>query len=555
MKIKIQLSPVALSILLLSGCNTGSEQKMTNPADAITEQGIANHVKALASDEFLGRKPFTEGEEKTVNYIKNEFEKMGLQPGNNGSYFQDVPMVEIDANVSETMTVTNGNNKLELGFKNDFVALTRRVQEQVTMEGSEMVFVGFGIIAPEYDWNDYEGLDVAGKTVVMLVNDPGFGGDDETFFKANTMTYYGRWTYKYAEAARQGAESAIIIHETDPAGYPWAVVQTGWTGAQLYLKSEDNNMGRCAVEGWITSEAAAEIFKMADKEGYEYNSEARNREFTPFSLGLSASVSMQNTLQTSTSKNVLAVAPGTSQADEYIIYSAHWDHMGVGDPVDGDSIWNGAVDNATGIAFLIEIAKVFTQLEEKQKRSILFLAVTAEEQGLLGSAYYAENPIYPITKTAANINMDALIPTGKMKDLTIIGHGHSDMDDYAKEAAEKQGRYILPDTEPGKGYFFRSDHFNFAKAGIPALYAEGTYEQFEKGIEWAKEQRDDYIANRYHKPFDEYDDSWDLSGAVMDTRLFFEIGYKISNESTFPQWKEGSEFKAKRDQDMANTQE
>jgi len=554
MKIKIQLSPAAFSIILLSGCNTGNEQKMTNPADAITEQGIANHVKALASDEFLGRKPFTEGEEKTVNYIKEEFEKLGLQPGNNGSYFQEVPMVEIDANVSETMTITNGNNNLELGYKNDFVALTRRVQDQITVEESEMVFVGFGIIAPEYNWNDYEGLDVNGKTVVMLVNDPGFGGEDETFFKANTMTYYGRWTYKFEEAARQGAESAIIIHEADPAGYPWAVVQTGWTGAQLYLKSEDNNMGRCAVEGWITSEAAVEMFKLADKGGYDYNTEARNRDFTPFTLGLSASVSMQNKLQTSTSKNVLAVAPGTSQADEYIIYSAHWDHMGVGDPVDGDSIWNGAVDNATGIAFMIEIAKVFTQLEEKQKRSILFLAVTAEEQGLLGSAYYAENPVYPVTKTAANINMDALIPTGKMKDLTIIGHGHSEMDDYAKEAAEKQGRYILPDTDPGKGYFFRSDHFNFAKVGIPALYAEGTYEQIEKGIEWAKEQRDDYTANRYHKPFDEYDDSWDLSGAVMDARLFFEIGYKISNQSTFPQWKEGSEFKAKRDQDMANTQ-
>ncbi len=554
MKIKIQLSLTALSIILSSGCNTVNEQNMTNPADAITEEGIANHVKALASDEFLGRKPFTEGEEKTINYIKNEFEKLGLQPGNNGSYFQDVPMVEINAEVSETMTITDGTSNLELDFKNDFVTLTRRVQEQIAVEGSEMVFVGFGIIAREYDWNDYEGLDVTGKTVVMLVNDPGFGGDDETFFKANTMTYYGRWTYKYEEAARQGAEGAIIIHETDPAGYPWAVVETGWTGAQLYLNSEDNNMGRCAVEGWITSEAAAEIFKMSGKEGFDYNTEARNKDFTPFSMGLSVSVSLQNTFQASTSKNVLAVAPGSSQADEYIIYSAHWDHMGVGDPVDGDSIWNGAVDNATGVAFLIEIAKVFTQLEEKQNRSILFLAVTAEEQGLLGSAYYAENPVFPVTKTAANINMDALIPTGKMKDLTIIGHGHSEMDDYAKEAAEKQGRYILPDTDPGKGYFFRSDHFNFAKVGIPALYAEGTYEQTEKGIEWAKEQRDDYTANRYHKPFDEYDSSWDLSGAVMDTRLFFEIGYKISNQSTFPQWKVGSEFKAKRDKDMANAQ-
>jgi len=450
------------------------------------------------------------------------------------------------------MKIISDNVDINLDYKKDFVALTRRVTEEINIENSEMVFAGFGIIAPEYNWNDYQDLDIEGKTVVVLVNDPGFGSDDTTFFKGNTMTYYGRWTYKYEEAARQGAEAILIIHQTEPAGYPWGVVENGWTGANLYLISENNNLNRCAMEGWITEEAANKLFTASGKNDYDFTLAAKSRDFKPFTLGMNLSLSLKNSIKYSTTNNVLGVYPGTERSDEYIIYTAHWDHLGTGDPIDGDSIWNGAIDNASGIACMLEIADAFTKLPEKPLRSVLFLAVTAEEQGLLGSAYYAENPVYPIIKTVANINMDAIRAMGKMKDFTVIGYGHSDMDDYAKEAAEHQNRYVLPDTDPEKGYFFRSDHFNFAKVGVPALYAKGGYEHVEHGIEWTKEQQNDYTSNRYHKPFDEFNPDWDLSGMVLDAQLYFMIGEKLSNESTFPNWKEGSEFKAKRDMDMTS---
>ncbi len=538
------------TILALTMCNAPSEEGPSEAA-GINGETIADHIKILASDEFEGRKPFTTGETKTIEYIKSEFEKMGIKPGNGDSYYQKVPLVSINATVETNMTITSGSGTKELAFGSDYVALTRRVQEDISVNDSEIVFAGFGIVAPEYDWNDYEGLDVAGKTVVVLVNDPGFGTGDNTFFKGNSMTYYGRWTYKYEEAARQGAEGILIIHETIPAGYPWEVVQNGWSGSKLYLKSEDNNASRCAVEGWISTNAAAQLFADAGLPGYYFNNEARKPDFTAVSLNQTMSVSLSNTLETSESNNVIGLYEGSERSDEYIIYSGHWDHLGIGAPVEGDSIWNGAVDNATGIAAIFEIAREFTRLEEKPKRSVLFMAVTAEEQGLLGSAHYAENPIYPVTKTVANINMDAMRAIGKMKDVTVIGHGQSELDDYAAEAAATQGRYILPDTDPGKGYFFRSDHFNFAKVGIPALYAKGGYEHIENGVEWTKEQQADYTANRYHKAADEYNESWDMSGIVQDAELFFQIGLKIANEDRFPQWKEGSEFKAKRDADMA----
>ena len=319
----------------------------------------------------------------------------------------------------------------------------------------------------------------------------------------------------------------------------------GWTGSQLYLQTEDNNMGRCAIEGWITKDVATALFEKAGQSDYDFTAAARSRDFKAFSMGMSASISLSNTYKSSTSKNVAALYRG--QTEEMIIYSAHWDHLGIGTPVDGDSIWNGAVDNATGTACLLEIANAFQQLPEKPNRSILFLAVTAEEQGLLGSAYYGENPIYPPANTVANINMDALLPFGKMKDVIVKGYGQSEMDDLATSIAEQQGRTIVPDQNPGAGSYFRSDHFSFAKIGIPALYADGGIDHFEKGKDWGKEQVADYNTNRYHKAADEYDESWDLSGMVEDARFFFNVGYTLSAGSEWPNWKEGSEFKAIRD--------
>ncbi|MDN5205613.1 M28 family metallopeptidase [Fulvivirgaceae bacterium BMA10] len=537
--------------LVIVGCQPNEKAK--DPAESITKEDLARRISKLASDEFEGRKPFTNGEIATINYIKEEFEKMGIKPGNGDSYFQEVPLVEIEATITEDMKISGGKDPLNLKFKEEFVALTRRVQDAIDIENSEMVFAGFGVVAPEYNWNDYEGLDVQGKTVVVLVNDPGFGTGDDDFFKGEAMTYYGRWTYKYEEAARQGAEAILIIHDTEPASYPWQVVEGGWTGANLYLKADDNNMSRCAAEGWISLAAAKKIFANAGYKDYDFTAEARKRDFKAFSLNQQMSLGLTNTINTSTSNNVVGLYEGGERADECIIYSAHWDHFGIGAPnAEGDSIYNGAVDNATGVANIIELAEAFTKLEQKTKRSVLFIAVTAEEQGLLGSAYYAANPIFPAEKTAANLNTDAIIPMGKVKDLTIIGYGQSELDDYAQAVAEQQGRYIIPDPNPGAGSFFRSDHFNFAKIGIPALYAKGGHDSEEKGKEWAEEQNANYRANDYHQPTDEFDPSWDLEGIVQDVQLFFEIGKKIANEDNFPKWKEGSEFKAIREKSLGD---
>jgi Zn-dependent M28 family amino/carboxypeptidase len=538
---------LAASLLALGfSCNSNDNNKKETTAVQVDQETLARHIETLASDDFMGRMPFTEGEEKTVNYLQEEFSKLGVSPGNGDSYFQEVPLVEITGTPSETMKISGQGADFELEFFEEFVALTLKPEEQVSLENSELVFAGYGIVAPEYGWNDYEGVDWEGKTAVVLVNDPGFATGDSTLFKGNEMTYYGRWTYKYEEAGRQGAAGVIIIHETEPASYGWNVVQSGWTGAQLNLESD---APMADVQGWVTREAAEKLFEASTLENKNYNELALSDGFKATPMGINASVSITNEIDRNTSKNVIAVVEGSERKDEYIFYTAHWDHLGIGRPIDGDSIYNGAVDNASGTAALIAIAEAFKK-GEQPKRSIAFIAVTAEEQGLLGSAYYAENPIFPPEKTVAVINIDALQSPGKMKDLTITGFGHSEMDEYAKEAAEKQGRYIIPDPEAEKGFFYRSDHFNFAKIGIPALYASGSYEGFDMSADEVKALNDEYSANRYHQPSDEYDpETTELSGVREDLQLFYEIGLKLANEDYFPKWYEGSEFKAARERE------
>ncbi|WP_339787194.1 M28 family metallopeptidase [uncultured Imperialibacter sp.] len=531
-------------LVALAACNPETKREST-PA-TVEEATIGQHIGQLASDEFLGRMPFTEGETKTVNYLKDEFAKLGLQPGNGDSYFQEVPMVEITGTPSEKMVFASPGKTMELAYLTDFVALTLKPTPEVSLENSELVFAGYGIVAPEYGWNDYEGIDWAGKTAVVLVNDPGFKSGDSTLFKGDEMTYYGRWTYKYEEAGRQGAAGVIIIHETEKASYGWNVIQSGWTGPQLNLESD---RPVADVQGWISTQAADELFAATTLENKDYNQLARTKGFKPVPLGFTASVKVTNSIKRDVSKNVVALLPGTERKDEYIIYSGHWDHFGVGRPIDGDSIYNGAVDNASGTACLLAIAESFKK-EAPAKRSIVFIAVTGEEQGLLGSAYYSEHPIYDPEKTVANINMDALSSPGRMKDLTITGFGHSEMDEYAAAAAKKQGRYVIPDPNKEKGYFFRSDHFNFAKIGIPALYASGTYEGFDYSVEQIKEMTDHYETYRYHQPSDEYDPATtNLTGVQFDAQLMFEVGLKLSNEDYFPKWYDGSEFKAARKRD------
>jgi len=532
-----------LVLVLFISCK--NDKKDTTSLVEVNQITIGNHIERLASDEFLGRKPFTEGEVKTVNYLKNEFEKLGLLPGNGDNYFQDVPMVEITGTPSENMVISGKNANFNLELLKDFVATTNKVATDVSLENSELVFAGYGIVAPEYEWNDYEGIDWKGKTAVVLINDPGFKSGDSTLFKGNEMTYYGRWTYKYEEAARQGADGLIIIHDTEPASYGWNVIESGWSGARLII---ENDLPLLNVESWISGVSAQKMFDASAMKGQDYKTLSRNKNFKPIPLELNVSVEIENKIRRDVSKNVVALIPGTDRKDEYIIYSAHWDHFGVGKAIEGDSIYNGAVDNASGTAGLLAIAEAFKK-SNPTKRSIVFMAVTGEEQGLLGSAYYAEHPIFNPKKTVANINIDALDSPVKMKDLTITGYGQSEMDEYAKEAALKQNRYIIPDPESEKGYFFRSDHFNFAKIGIPALYASGSYEGFDKSIEDIKKYNDNYRMHKYHQPSDGYNsETTELSGVQLDLQLFFNVGLKLANEDYFPKWYDGSEFKAAREQ-------
>ncbi len=541
----------ALSGILVAAVGCGPVGPPDTALSSFSGEDLRGYIQVLASDSFEGRGPSSPGETKTINYLKSQFEQMGLEPGSGDSYFQDVPLVSITADPRITLTLRGGGRTSRFAYGNEFMAWTTRVVERSDITNSEMIFVGYGVVAPEYRWNDYEGLDVQGKTVVMLVNDPGFATEDSTLFNGRRMTYYGRWTYKFEEAARRGAAGAFVVHETEPAGYPWEVVSGGWSGPQFDLVAEDNNMSRVPIEGWFTLETARHIFAQAGLDYDSVKTVAAMRGFAPITMNLTASVGVRNTIARSLSRNVLAVLPGTDRADEYVVYMAHWDHLGRDASLEGDQIFNGARDNASGTAGLLELAQAFARLENRPRRSVLFLAVTAEEQGLLGSAYYAANPVYPLPKTVAAINMDEANIWGPMRDITVIGYGNSELDDYLARAARAQDRVLRPDPEPEKGRYYRSDHFEFAKAGVPALYAKAGIDHVEHGAEWALAQLDRYTNERYHKPSDELDPNWDLTGTVADLRLLFRVGYRLANEATFPNWREGTEFKAIRDSMMA----
>lgn len=549
-RIHLALSFFAILLFLFNGC-TSKTSGIEDALASITAEDLKKDVEILSSDEFEGRSPASKGEELTIEFLKNEFKALGLKPGNKDSFFQEVPLVKITSTPTKTLEISGKNISNKFQYGDEFVSTTMRIVDEVSLRDSEMIYVGYGIVAPEYGWNDYEGIDVKGKTVVIQVNDPGFATQDPDLFNGLAMTYYGRWTYKYEEAARQGAAGALVIHETEPAAYGWDVVHNGWTGPQFLMESADNNMSRCAVEGWITLQTTQTIFKQAGLDFNTLKTEAAQKGFSAVNMGLKANLTLSNTIEHSLSHNVIALLPGSERPEELIIYTAHWDHFAPDPSLEGDQIFNGALDNATGTAALIELAEAFLKLETPPARSIAFLALTGEEQGLLGSKYYADNPIYPLTNTVASINMDSLNIYGRMKDITVIGFGQSELDDYVIEEAAAQNRTVMPDPKPERGSFYRSDHFPFAKQGVPALYTSMGVDHVEHGKEWTLAKRDDYIKNKYHKPSDEYDPNWDLSGGIEDLQLLFKIGYRLSMESFFPNWKEGSEFKAKRDADMA----
>ncbi len=550
MKNKIVLS--LLSTALLAGCfdsaTTQTEEKTvtinTTQAfdvsyESINKEQLIEHIKVLASDEFEGRAPSSKGEELTLDYLTKQLTAVGFVPGNGDSFLQAVPMISIEA--SPEMTLSIGGKDYQYGP--EMVMGSSRITDFSELKDSDLVFVGYGINAPEYNWNDYQDVDVKGKTVVMLVNDPGFATQDPAIFNGNAMTYYGRWTYKYEEASRQGAEGAIIIHETAPASYNWSVVEHSWTGPQFGFVREDLNKGRVAVEGWVNSDVAKELFDSAGLNFEESKAQAAKGSFNVDMGDLQATIKVNNTVKESVSYNFIATLPGSTTPDEHILYTAHWDHLGKDTSLIGDQVYNGAVDNASGTAALIEVAEAFAKLPVAPQRSITIMAVTAEEQGLLGSKFYATNPIIPASKTVANINMDALGVVGKSSDVSVYGLGQSELDNFLATAAKKQGRSIAGDPRPAAGIYYRSDHFAFANIGIPALYAKTGKTPVDEATKALRAKLKESLGKCYHNLCDEYDEAWDMSGAVQDIQAFYEIGYELSKENVWPKWSKSSEFK------------
>ena len=483
--------------------------------------------------------------------MQQQFEALGIGPGNGDSYFQSVAVTELTTASDAILQIQGSDYDASFSYGNQMMVGTQQQIPYVTVQGSDVVFVGYGIVAPERNWNDYANIDVTDKTVIILVNDPGYATQDPELFNGNAMTYYGRWTYKYEEAARQGAAAALIVHETGSAGYPWEVVSSSWSGPQIGLQAANLNADKNEIEGWLTLDSAEALFDGAGLDYQELKAAAAQPGFTAVYLAdFKASVSIENSVRSSESQNVIAVIPGAERPQETIIYTGHWDHLGVNVELEGDNIYNGAVDNATGTAALLAMAHLHSQ-QTPPERSIVFLAVTAEESGLLGSLWYSEHPIYPLATTVANINIDAMNVNGIMRDVVVVGYDSNELQNYLQAAATKQDRYLRAEPNPERGYYYRSDHFNFAKAGVPALYAESGEDSVEFGMEWGAERAQDYTDNRYHAPSDEYDPNWDLSGAATDILMFFDVVTTLSGESTFPNWFEGNEFKAIRDASRA----
>jgi Zn-dependent M28 family amino/carboxypeptidase len=537
----------------VSGCRGGSTPQKAEAVvgyPAVDGNVVLDHTKTLASNAFEGRAPGTHGEEMTVAYITEQFKKAGLEPGNpDGTWVQNVPMVGIVTDQKAVLSLRRGAAERKLAWRDDFVAWTKRVADTVSVDKSDMVFVGYGVQAPEFNWDDYQGLDLKGKTLVVLIGDPPVPDPanpaelDPKMFGGKAMTYYGRWTYKYEMGQKLGAAAVLIVHETEPAGYPFAVVQ-GKTAELFSLVAPDKNMSRAAVEGWISLDQARKLFAMAGKDYDAAKKAAVAPGFKPVPLGITSSVTLRNTIRTIDSHNVVGKITGSDPAfkNDFVIYTSHWDHFGIGVPKDGDPVYHGAVDNATGIAGMIEMGRAFARLPVRPRRSVLMLAVTGEEQGLLGSSYYAANPLYPLEKTIGVVNMDALNVYGRTKDITVTGFGNSELDDYAEKIASEQGRVVRPDPEPEKGGFFRSDHFPFAQKGVPALASGGGIDYVGRPAGWGKEKSDAYTTNDYHKPSDVVKPDWDMSGAVQDLQYYWMLGYRLAQADKYPQWKAGAGF-------------
>ena len=538
------------ALISLAACNQ-SKPKISDEDGlaAFNADSLKLHVAELSHDSLQGRKPFTPGETKTIAYLQKQFKAAGLEPGNGESYIQEVPMVNIQTTAAADMQVTTSKGSFKLKGYDDYVIWTDKITDKVSFDNNEVVFAGYGVVAPEYNWDDYAGLDVKGKIVMVMVNDPGFAAGDSSLFKGKTMTYYGRWTYKYEEAARQGAKGCLIVHTTEGASYPFTVVQNNWNASKLRLDDRGKSNVYTDINGWLSLPAAKKLVAAAGQDSTNFFVQADKKGFKPLALDLKLSTSVAVKTIFNKSQNVIGKITGTKRPDEVIIYTSHWDHLGIGKPDEtADSIYNGAFDNASGTAGLIELARAFKSMKVQPERTIILLAVTAEEQGLWGSAYYAQNPIYPTSKTVANINIDGLNPFGKTKDIIIVGEGQSELEEYLKEAAEKAGRVIAFENHPEAGYYYRSDHFNFAKVGVPALYTSNGIDVIGKEPGYGEKQDAEYTEKHYHRPSDEFDAAtWTFEGGIDDLKLFFQVGKRLAFEEKMVQWKDGSEFKAIRE--------
>ena len=532
-----------LILFIVSSC-ASHKQDFSKALKSITTSDIECYVADLGSDMFMGRKPFTEGERITVNYLADQLKNIGFEPAFSGSYFQKVPMVEISSSVDELVITRSSKTLFRFKTPDEVAVVSPMETSRVFVSNMPVVFAGFGIVAPEYGWNDYAGLDVKDKIVVVLINDPGLYTGDSTLFRGREMTYYGRWTYKYEEAARQGAAGIIIIHETEGAGYEYTIPRKSSLSPKLYIKDYSKNNPVCNFTGWFSSEAADRLLGSCGMRVDSLRLAACTKGFRGFPLNLNGSLSCNNEIVNNESSNVAGILKGSEKPDECIIYTAHWDHFGIGEKENGDSIYNGAIDNGTSMAWELAIGKAFASLENRPSRSIMLLFPTAEEQGLVGSAYYTEHPVIPMDNTVACLNNDLMLPIGKMKDVMITGYGQSELDEYAARAALAQDRYITGDPNPHTGMYFRSDHFAFAAKGVPSLFARGNIESRKYGKEWAAGQEKDFILNIYHRPADNYyPEKWDLEGIAEDAGFAFTIGYELATSDHFPGWNSGSEFK------------
>ena len=551
----LRITGILMVAALAGACATNPEGNGTPSTDqaaqSITAADLLQHIRVLSADEFEGRGPGSRGEDLTVQYLTQQFQRLGLKPGNpNGTYVQNVPLVGFTG--QPTLTLSSQGRTIPTTVLTDYVAVSRHFVPQVDVANTDIVFVGYGVVAPEFGWDDYKGVDVRGKTILMLINDPAVPDPndpsklDANMFKGNAMTYYGRWTYKYEIASEKGAAAAIIIHETGPAGYPFEVVSGSWGRENFDIRNPGGPGNRIKAESWISLPKAKELLTASGQDFDALKRAAVRKDFQPVTLNAKASFSIKQTVRDVQSKNVVAMVEGVKK-DEVIVYTAHWDHLGKDPSLSGDQIYNGALDNASGTGGIIEIAEAFTKLGRKPARSILFLAVTAEEKGLLGAKFYGNNPLFPLNKTVANINVDGVNQWGRTRDLIIVGFGNSELDDFATRAAQAQGRTIVSDPEPEKGYFYRSDHFEFAKQGVPALYAEGGTDYIGKPAGYGEQKSAEYVANDYHKPSDEIKPDWDLSGGIEDLKLLFQVGLQVSETARWPEWKPGTEFKAKRE--------